>query len=268
MLLTWALLQLPISHAKAAGREAKRKSLSRGTTAGATQTASARAGGTLLASGLTLALLAGCGATNVDTPVIGSPSAAPSSGPPTTPGRPGQLRAQWNLSGIDLPGDWPDIALPKDTQVASAYAVGSPPRRTWTASFIGESGTANELAKPIIKQLTKDGYTPVSAYTATADADAGLFGFSGEQYSVYLMLGEVDGRPNLLMTIRQQGSQEGAGSLSPSETSPNPQSGNTSPSSSAHSLATKQPSTQTVSGSPAAPVTKTPSNAAATMQAP
>lgn len=214
----------------------------------------------LAASALLLLLLTGCGSAQTDAPVVGSPSPELSSQPPTTPGRPGQLRARWNLTGIDLPSDWPDIPLPKGTQVASAYAVDSPPRRTWTASFIGQDGTALELAKPIIKQLAKLGYVPVSAYSATADADAGLFGFTGDHYSVYLMLGEVDGKPNLLITVRQQGTRDSGTSSpsalgSPRNVSP---SMSATPSTSADSrspltspIATDQPSAQPRTGSAA-----------------
>lgn len=169
-------------------------------------------------------VLAACSGTAQTPPTIGAPLDSQSATASAAPGRPDQLRAKWDLTGVDLPNDWPDVPVPKGTTVASAYAVDSAPRRTWTASFLSESDkrTASKMAKPVAAALLDAGYQPVSAYTPD-DPNAGLLSFSGPQYSVYLVLGDRDGHPNVVMTVRQRGADEsGTPGLPSSSTLPEP----------------------------------------------
>lgn len=147
-------------------------------------------------------LLAGCGAGDpVDPPTIGSPS-------PTTPtvtadpGRAEALAREYGLYGADLPEDWPDIPLPRDTEVITAYAIGAEPRRTWTATFAADRGTALDLAEPVVAALRERGYQPIAEYVGPATTNTGLYSFSTPSLAVYVVLGEDDGRPNLVITVR------------------------------------------------------------------
>jgi hypothetical protein len=194
-------------------------------------------------------VLAGCASPAYRPPVIGAPTPSAATSATQAPGRSEQLRQTWQLTGVDLPSDWPEVPLPKGSNVASAYAVDSAPRRTWTASFVGKSSstgkpvTALAMSKPVTKALLKAGYQPVSAYSAPGDANAGLFSFAGKDYSVYLVLGDLDGHPNIVMTVRQRdpgGASASATwptpsaalpSVSPSSVSPSPASATPAPTS-------------------------------------
>lgn len=161
--------------------------------------------------------LAGCAGPAAELPVVGAPTPTPTTTVTEAVGRADQLRAQYQLGGIDLPSDWPDVPVPPRTSVSSAYAIDASPRRTWTASFVGSASkgapTAQELAGPVLKALEKAEYQPISAFT-DPDEDAGLYGFEGPNYSVYLVLGDLDGQPNIVMTVRQRGAKDAGGATS------------------------------------------------------
>lgn len=151
-----------------------------------------------------LLLLAGCTTEQPQArPTIGSPSPTPSSSQTTdSDNRASQLAKTWELSGSDLPPDWPDVPLPKGTEVVTAYAIGAQPRRTWTATFTGESGTALDMAQPVIDELTERGYIPIAEYVGAAQTNTGLFSFAAPTFAVYVVLGDDDGQPNLVLTVR------------------------------------------------------------------
>lgn len=215
-------------------------------------------GGALLA--LSASALAGCSGPEAALPVVGAPAPSPTTTVTEAPGRADQLRTQYQLTGIDLPSDWPDVPVPPGTSVSSAYAIDASPRRTWTASFVGSASkgapTAEALASPVIKALEKAGYQPISAFT-NPDEDAGLYGFEGPNYSVYLVLGDLDGQPNIVMTVRQRGSKQ-AGPTSSSL-----------PSGTLPPLATQSaPTGPTAPSSPTVPPASTPTAPTPTVTAP
>ena len=117
----------------------------------------------------------------------------------------------WELSGADLPADWPDVPLPKGTEVVTAYAIGADPRRTWTATFISESGTALDMAQPVIDELTERGYVPIAEYVGAAQTNTGLFSFAAPTFAIYVVLGDDDGQPNLVLTVRGSTDDAAAG---------------------------------------------------------
>lgn len=149
-------------------------------------------------------LLAGCTSSEPQArPTIGSPSPTPSSSPTAvSDSRAAQLAKTWELSGADLPADWPDVPLPKGTEVVTAYAIGAEPRRTWTATFTGDSGTALDMAQPVIEELADRGYVPIAEYVGAAQTNTGLFSFAAPTFAVYVVLGDDDGQPNLVLTVR------------------------------------------------------------------
>ena len=151
-----------------------------------------------------LLLLAGCTTDEPQArPTIGSPSPTPSASPTSgSESRASQLAKTWELSGADLPTDWPDVPLPKGTEVVTAYAIGAQPRRTWTATFTGESGTALDMAQPVIDALAERGYIPIAEYVGAAQTNTGLFSFAAPTFAVYVVLGDDDGQPNLVLTVR------------------------------------------------------------------
>jgi hypothetical protein len=116
------------------------------------------------------------------------------------------LAEQWDLTGVRLPQDWPDIPLPTGTEVVTAYAIGAEPRRTWTATFAAEEGTALGLAEPITASMLDLGYVPIAQFVGKAETNTGLFSFAAPSHAVYVVLGEDEGRPNLVITVR--GSRE------------------------------------------------------------
>lgn len=168
-----------------------------------------------------LLLLGGCTAAEPQArPTIGSPSPTPTQ---TTAAddRARQLAKQWKLTGAPLPEDWPDVPLPKGAEVVTAYAIGSMPRRTWTATFTTDGGTALDLADPIVAALRKRDYVPIAEYVGAAETNTGLYSFAAPAYNIYVVLGEDDGRPNVVLTVRgSTGSPEtpGIGGQAPTAT--------------------------------------------------
>jgi hypothetical protein len=140
-------------------------------------------------------------------PTIGSPSPSASAVPVDT-GRAAELAREWDLEGAELPADWPDVPLPAGTEVVTAYAIGAEPRRTWTATFAADRGTALDLAEPVVAELRSRGYRPIAEYVGAASTNTGLYSFAAPTFAVYVVLGEDDGRPNLVITVR--GSTNGA----------------------------------------------------------
>ena len=110
--------------------------------------------------------------------------------------------ATYNLTGVELPADWPDIPLPKGTEVVTAYAIGDAPQRTWSATFTQDTGTALKMAEPVVTALRERGYTPIAAYSGEAQTNTGLFSFAAPTFAVYVVLGEDDGLPNVTITVR------------------------------------------------------------------
>jgi hypothetical protein len=152
---------------------------------------------------LVAAVVAGCGSGELTAaPTIGSPAPVVESSSPATPGAVSELARTWNLTGVDLPADWPDIPLPKGTEVVTAYAIGDPPRRTWSATFTKDTGTALQMAGPVVAALQARGYTPIAAYSGEAQTNTGLFSFAAPTFAVYVVLGEDDGLPNVTITVR------------------------------------------------------------------
>ena len=146
-------------------------------------------------------LLSACGGQPTAVPTIGSPSPTPTQ---TAPGgdRGSQLAREWQLTGVPLPPDWPDIPLPARTEVITAYAIGSEPRRTWTATFAADRGTALDLAEPVVAALRERDYVPIAEYVGAAATNTGLYSFAAPTFAIYVVLGEDDSRPNLVITVR------------------------------------------------------------------
>jgi len=149
-----------------------------------------------------LLVLGGCQAAEPQArPTIGSPSPTPTKTAAALD-RARQLAKEWQLTGAPLPEDWPDVPLPKGAEVVTAYAIGSPPRRTWTATFTTDSGTALDMADPIVATLRKREYVPIAEYVGAAETNTGLYSFAAPSFAVYVVLGEDDGQPNVVLTVR------------------------------------------------------------------
>lgn len=147
-------------------------------------------------------LLAGCATeTPVARPTIGSPSPAAVQATDTED-RTTQLARDWELTGSPLPNDWPDVPLPRGTEVVTAYAIGADPRRTWTATFTTTSGTALDMAEPVVAALREREYVPIAEYVGAANTNTGLYSFAAPTFAIYVVLGEDDGQPNLVLTVR------------------------------------------------------------------
>lgn len=154
-------------------------------------------------------------------PTIGSPSPTPTPSA-TTADRALDLAREWELTGALLPADWPDVPLPRGAEVVTAYAIGSPPRRTWTATFTTVGGTALDMAEPIVAALREREYVPIAEYVGAAETNTGLYSFSAPKFAVYVVLGEDDGQPNLVLTVRGDTGGTGAaeiGGQAPTRTS-------------------------------------------------
>ena len=165
-----------------------------------------------------LLVLGGCSAAEPQArPTIGSPSPTPTQ---TTAAddRARQLAKEWKLTGAPLPEDWPDVPLPKGAEVVTAYAIGSLPRRTWTATFTTDGGTALDMADPIVAALRSRDYVPIAEYVGAAETNTGLYSFAAPSFAVYVVLGEDDGQPNLVVTVR--GSTDPLGTTALSGRSP------------------------------------------------
>jgi hypothetical protein len=134
-------------------------------------------------------------------PTIGSPSPTPSASA-AGPDRALELAEKWKLTGAPLPEDWPDVPLPKGAEVITAYAIGALPRRTWTATFTTDRGTALDMAEPIVAALRAREYVPIAEYVGAAETNTGLYSFAAPTFAVYVVLGEDDGQPNLVITVR------------------------------------------------------------------
>jgi hypothetical protein len=159
-------------------------------------------GGRVLVALCVAALVAGCGPQEpAPRPTIGSPSPAAAQSAEVED-RTSQLAREWDLTGVPLPNDWPDVPLPRGTQVVTAYAIGALPRRTWTATFTTTSGTALDMAKPVVQALRERGFTPIAEYVGAAATNTGLYSFAAPSFAVYVVLGEDDGQPNLVITVR------------------------------------------------------------------
>lgn len=147
-------------------------------------------------------ILTGCAqASPVARPTIGSPSAS-ASVTQTREERTTRLAQEWDLTGSPLPNDWPDIPLPRGTEVVSAYAIGAEPRRTWTATFTTTAGSALDLAEPIIEALRERDYVPIAKYVGAEETNTGLYSFAAPTFAIYVVLGEDQGQPNLVITVR------------------------------------------------------------------
>jgi hypothetical protein len=173
---------------------------------GATRTT--RAALTLCAG---LLALGGCSATEpLPRPTIGSPTPTPAEAS-AGPDRAFELAERWELTGAPLPEDWPDAPLPEGSEVVTAYAIGSLPRRTWTATFTTNGGTALDMAEPIVAELRDREYVPIAEYVGAAETNTGLYSFAAPTFNIYIVLGEDDGQPNLVITVRGSTGPEGAG---------------------------------------------------------
>jgi hypothetical protein len=159
---------------------------------------SARAG---LAATAAALLVAGCGGQPAAIPTIGSPSPITTQAS-TDADRSAELAQEWDLTGVPLPADWPDMPLPRGTEVVTAYAIGAEPRRTWTATFTADGGTALDIAGPVVEALRERGYVPIAEYVGAAATNTGLYSFAAPTFAVYVVLGEDDGRPNVVITVR------------------------------------------------------------------
>ena len=149
-----------------------------------------------------LLVLGGCSAPEPQArPTIGSPSPTPTQAT-AADDRARQLAKEWKLTGAPLPEDWPDVPLPKGAEVVTAYAIGSMPRRTWTATFTTDGGTALDMADPIVAALRSREYVPIAEYVGAAETNTGLYSFAAPSFAVYVVLGEDDGQPNLVVTVR------------------------------------------------------------------
>jgi hypothetical protein len=156
-----------------------------------------------------LLVLGGCGAAEpLPRPTIGSPTPTPTQAEAAAD-RAQELAEEWELTGAPLPEDWPDVPLPKGAEVVTAYAIGSPPRRTWTATFTTNSGTALDMAEPIVKALRKREYVPIAEYVGAAETNTGLYSFAAPAFAIYVVLGDDDGQPNLVITVRGSTGSDG-----------------------------------------------------------
>ncbi len=145
--------------------------------------------------------VSGCAGTPQAVPTIGSPVPTPTPSA-TVDDRSTQLARQWELTGAALPPDWPDVPLPRGTRVVTAYAIGAEPRRTWTATFAADSGTALDIAEPVVAELRERGYVPIAEYVGDAATNTGLYSFAADTFALYVVLGEDDGQPNVVITVR------------------------------------------------------------------
>lgn len=145
--------------------------------------------------------LAGCAGTPEPVPTIGSPVPTLAASEQVVD-RAAELAEAWELTGTPLPGDWPDVPVPRGSEVVTSYAIGTEPRRTWTATFTTDRGTALDLAEPVVAELRERGYVPIAEYVGEAATNTGLYSFAAPAFAVYVVLGEDDGRPNLVITVR------------------------------------------------------------------
>jgi hypothetical protein len=170
----------------------------------------------VLCTGLVLGGCAGgAGGEPQATPTIGSPSPSPTPSQATAGvDRPAELAREWDLTGVPLPADWPDVPLPAGAEVVTAYAIGSLPRRTWTATFTTNGGTALDMAEPVVAELRAREYVPIAEYVGAAQTNTGLYSFASPTSAVYVVLGEDDGQPNLVLTVRgSTGAESGLAEL-------------------------------------------------------
>jgi hypothetical protein len=201
-----------------------------------------------------LMLLGGCNAAEPQArPTIGSPAPTPT---PSTSGRDraAELAEKWKLTGAPLPEDWPDVPLPKGAEVVTAYAIGALPRRTWTATFTTDSGTALDMAEPIVAALRRREYVPIAEYVGAAETNTGLYSFAAPTFAVYVVLGEDDGQPNLVITVRGStgsGGSEALPAAGASAVAPSPRPA--TPSASARSSTQPSPATDGAGTSSASP---------------
>ncbi len=86
--------------------------------------------------------------------------------------------------------------------MVTAYAIGAEPRRTWTATFAADEGTALDIAEPVVAALRERGYMPIAEYVGDAATNTGLYSFAADTFAVYVVLGEDDGQPNVVITVR------------------------------------------------------------------
>jgi hypothetical protein len=201
-----------------------------------------------------LMVLGGCEAAEpLARPTIGSPSPTPTPSA-SGPDRAQELAEKWNLTGAPLPEDWPDVPLPKGAEVVTAYAIGALPRRTWTATFTTDSGTALDMAEPIVAALRTREYVPIAEYVGAAETNTGLYSFAAPTFAVYVVLGEDDGQPNLVITVRGSTGSGGTEALRPPNptAAPTSQGAATTPPSATGST-TPSPATEGAGGPSASP---------------
>ena len=117
------------------------------------------------------------------------------------------MGAHWSTTARRLP----DAPPPQGSEVVTAYAIGSLPRRTWTATFTTNAGTALDMAEPIVAELRDREYVPIAEYAGAADTNTGLFSFAVPTFNICVVLGEDDGQPNVVITVRGSTGPEGAG---------------------------------------------------------
>ncbi len=166
--------------------------------------------------------LAGCSAGGGERPVIGVP--APSVTPTETVEAMATrtaLAVQWELTGASLPADWPDLPLPKGARVVTAYGVGTGDERSWTGTFTAESGTAADLARPMVASLRRLDFQTRTQYLGADRTNSGIFSLADDDFEVFIVLGEDGGRPSVAVTVRRPG---------PADTSDPTQGGPTLPS--------------------------------------
>ena len=171
-----------------------------------------------------LLALGGCSAAEpLPRPTIGSPTPTPTQST-AGPDRALELAGEWELTGAPLPEDWPDVPLPEGSEVVTAYAIGSLPRRTWTATFTTDGGTALDMAAPIVAELRAREYVPIAEYVGAAETNTGLYSFAAPTFNIYVVLGEDDGQPNLVITVRgSTGSPDAGGApVQPPTSAPAP----------------------------------------------
>lgn len=188
-----------------------------------------RRGAAAVTSALALAIVAGCAGEPMALPTIGSPVPTPTA-TLVEEDRSQELERRWDLRGADLPDDWPDVPLPEGTEVITAYAIGNEPRRTWTATFAADGGTALALAEPVVEELRAREYAPIAEYVGAAETNTGLYSFAAPTFAVYIVLGEENERPNLVITVR--GSTSATAGLPSGRPSPAASTGATATSSS------------------------------------
>jgi hypothetical protein len=233
------------------GREADRRATPGRARAGTPGRHAARVPGLRTATALALSVTllgSGCAGQPEPLPTIGSPS--PSAAQVSADDdRATELARRWDLTGVPLPADWPDVPLPRGTEVVTAYSIGAEPRRTWTATFAADRGTALDLAEPVVAAVRARQYVPIAEYVGAAETNTGLYSFAAPTFAVYVVLGEDDGQPNLVITVRGSiGSGAAEAQRPPNPTAAPTSQGAATPPPSATGSTTPSPATEGAGG--------------------